>query len=62
MGAVGARSARELLKRFGQYMDGFSACFSRAPQRTAAALKHTGRGGAAPKSINEIEEDAWDEF
>jgi methyl-accepting chemotaxis protein len=35
---------------------------SRAPQRTATAMKHTGRGGASPKAVNEIEEDAWDEF
>lgn len=30
-------SARALLQRFGTFMDAFSACFSRAPQRTAAS-------------------------
>ncbi len=41
-----------------------SHALARAPQRaaTATAMKHTGRGGAQPKSVNEIEEDAWDEF
>jgi methyl-accepting chemotaxis protein len=34
----------------------------RAPQRTAAALKTTGRGGAAPKFAAEADDDAWDEF
>ncbi len=32
-----AGSARALLQRFGTFMDGFSACFSRAPQRAAAS-------------------------
>ena len=35
---------------------------TRAPQPTATAMKHTGRGGAQPKTLHEIEEDAWDEF
>jgi SRSO17 transposase len=30
-------SARALLQRFGTFMDAFSACFSRAPQRAAAS-------------------------
>jgi SRSO17 transposase len=30
-------SARALLQRFGTFMDGFSACFSRRPQRAAAS-------------------------
>ena len=30
-------SARALLRRLGQFMDGFSACFSRRPQREAAS-------------------------
>jgi len=30
-------SARALLRRLGQYLDGFSACFSRQPQRDAAS-------------------------
>jgi len=29
--------ARALLRRLGQFLDGFSACFSRRPQRTAAS-------------------------
>ena len=29
--------ARALLRRLGQYLDGFSACFSRQPQREAAS-------------------------
>ena len=29
-------SARALLQRLGQYLDEFSACFSRQPQRAAA--------------------------
>ena len=29
--------ARALLRRLGQHLDGFSACFSRAPQRAAAS-------------------------
>jgi SRSO17 transposase len=30
-------TARALLQRLGQYLDGFSACFSRRPQQTAAS-------------------------
>jgi SRSO17 transposase len=33
---VSTGAARALLKRFGTFMDAFSACFSRAPQRAAA--------------------------
>jgi SRSO17 transposase len=33
---VSTGAARALLKRFGTFMDGFSACFSRAAQRAAA--------------------------
>jgi hypothetical protein len=29
--------ARALLRRLGQFLDGFSACFSRQPQRAAAS-------------------------
>ena len=29
--------ARKLLRRLGQFLDGFSACFSRQPQREAAS-------------------------
>ena len=35
---------------------------ARAPQRAAIAMKTTGRGGAAIKSVADVEEDAWDEF
>jgi hypothetical protein len=34
---VTGRRARALLDRFGAFMDGFSGCFSRAPQRAAAS-------------------------
>jgi SRSO17 transposase len=34
---VTAGPARALLRRLGQYLDGFSACFSRQPQRDAAS-------------------------
>jgi SRSO17 transposase len=34
---VTTRPARALLRRLGQFLDGFSACFSRRPQREAAS-------------------------
>ena len=39
----------------------YAAPAPRTPQRTATAMKATGRGGAAPK-VSEPQEDAWDEF
>jgi len=35
--AMTTNSARTLLRRLGVYLDGFSACFSRRPQREAAS-------------------------
>ncbi|TAL31454.1 methyl-accepting chemotaxis protein [Phenylobacterium sp.] len=39
-----------------------TAQFSAPAPSTTTAMKHTGRGGAAIKSVNDMDEDAWDEF
>jgi hypothetical protein len=49
--------ARALLQRLGRFLDGFSACFSRRPQREAASRYLDGLfndGGGSPATG-----DAW---
>ncbi|MBI1199862.1 MAG: HAMP domain-containing protein [Phenylobacterium sp.] len=60
--ATESEALSQLIARFdlGQGAAAQPAAASRPAQRPVAALKTTGRGGAAPKP--EHQEDAWDEF